>query len=151
MRSAVAIIPVSDYARSNMASNNKVWNASDALKLVAVGAVILGVIAFLSSHERPPQDQRPLDSQLAPETASQSSATDVSYLCDAQSYRQKMLDDALEDVEEHSGDKFDKEAARKRVLATPYATLESERLGDLAFVRKTYREANDTHQICPNQ
>jgi hypothetical protein len=75
----------------------------------------------------------------------------TAYMCDLDSYRQEMIRQAIEDVDEHGGDKFDEEAARKRVLAEPDAQLDAERRGDLAFTRKTYRDSGDTREICPGQ
>ncbi len=63
------------------------------------------------------------------------------YYYDLTSYRRHTLEDAIEEVEEHSGDQFDKDAARRRVAAIPDATLDAERRGDLAFFIKT-READ---------
>ncbi len=75
----------------------------------------------------------------------------TAYLCDLESYRQEMIREGIEDVDEHGGDKFDEEAARKRVLAKSDAELDAERRGELAFTRKTYRDSGDTREVCPGQ
>ncbi len=75
----------------------------------------------------------------------------TAYMCSLGSYRQEMIRQAVEDVDEHSGDKFDEEAARKRVLSEPIEQLNQERLGEIAFTEKTYRDSGDTRDICPTQ
>jgi len=75
----------------------------------------------------------------------------TAYLCNLDSYRQEMIRQGVEDVEEHSGDKFDKEAARKRVLAESDADLDLERRRDLALTVDTYRKSGDTREVCPVQ
>jgi len=122
-----------------MATASKGWNGSDLLKVFGIGAVILVVIGVLASHDG--EKER---GETPPVPLSQ-----TSYLCDLSSYRQRMLDDAIFDVREHSGDKFDEEAARKRVLSKSVATLESERQADLAFARKTFQDAHDFRELCP--
>jgi hypothetical protein len=59
------------------------------------------------------------------------------YYHDLESYRHHALEDAIEEIEEHNGDQFDKDAAKKRVAAIPDATLDAQRQEDLAFLVKT--------------
>jgi hypothetical protein len=75
----------------------------------------------------------------------------TAYLCNLDSYRQEMIRQGVEDVDEHSGDKFDEEAARKRILAESDAELDLERQRDLAFTKGTYQKAGDTREVCPGQ
>jgi hypothetical protein len=75
----------------------------------------------------------------------------TAYMCNLQSYRQEMIRQAVEEVDEHAGDKFDEEAARKRVLAESDAELDAERRGALAFTEDTYRKSGDTRELCPSQ
>ena len=75
----------------------------------------------------------------------------TAYMCNLGSYRQEMIRQAVEEVDEHSGDKFDEEAARKRVRDESDAELNKERLDDLALTRSTYRNAGDTREVCPGQ
>jgi hypothetical protein len=75
----------------------------------------------------------------------------TSYMCNLDSYRQEMIRQGVEYVDEHSGDKFDEEAAKKRVLAETDAELDLERQRDLALTRDTYRKAGDTRDVCPGQ
>jgi hypothetical protein len=77
--------------------------------------------------------------------------TTTAYMCDLNSYRQEMIRQEVENADEHGGDKFDEEAARKRVLAEPLAQLETERQRDLSFTIDTYRKAGDTRDLCPAQ
>lgn len=75
----------------------------------------------------------------------------TAYMCNLDSYRQEMIRQGIEDVDEHGGDKFDEEAARKRVLAESDAELDTERRHDLAFTVDTYRKSGDTRELCPAQ
>jgi hypothetical protein len=66
-----------------------------------------------------------------------------SYLYDVGSYRNQRMQNELEEVDKNGGDKFDREAARKRVLAMSDVQLESERQSELAFVTKVYEKARE--------
>ncbi len=79
------------------------------------------------------------------------SLSKTAYLCDLDSYRQEMIRQGIEDVEEHGGDKFDEEATQKRVLAESDAELNRERLDDLAIAQNTYRNSGDIRELCPTQ
>jgi len=106
----------------------------------ALLAVAVGIAAIIGKSLHPDADKvyRPPLSM-------------TTYLCELDSYRQRSIQDAIEDVDEHGGDKFDEEAARKRVLAESDAELDRERLGELALTRKTYRDSGDTREVCPGQ
>lgn len=105
--------------------------------LLAVG---VGIAAIIGKSLHPDADK-----------AYRPSLATTAYLCDLDSYRQEMIRQGIEDVDEHGGDKFDEEAARKRVLAESNAQLDTERRGELAYIRKTYQEAGDTREVCPGQ
>jgi len=79
-----------------------------------------------------------------------SPATSTAYLCSIDSYRQQLIENEIEEVDQRNGDAFDKEAARKRILAVPLATLEANRQADLTFTRKVNRDAGKG-EVCPNQ
>lgn len=63
-----------------------------------------------------------------------------SYLYDLDSYRNHRIQDEVDGV---NGDRFDDEAARKRILSIPDDKLDAERQADLAFSVKVYNEAQE--------
>jgi hypothetical protein len=63
-----------------------------------------------------------------------------SYFYSLDSYRTHRIQDEIESV---NGDRFDEEAARKRILSIPDDTLESERQTELVFMTKAYNEARE--------
>jgi hypothetical protein len=75
----------------------------------------------------------------------------TAYMCNLNSYRQEIIRQAVEDADEHGGDKFDEEAVRKRILAESNAELEAERQRDLALTIDTYRKSGDTREVCPGR
>jgi hypothetical protein len=89
------------------------------------------------------------ESAVPPPIPYQSTPAANAYLCDLPSYRQHTIQDA-EDEAEENGDKFDVEAARKRVLAMSSDELDKQRREDLSFTRKTLRGAGYPDNICPN-
>jgi hypothetical protein len=106
----------------------------------ALLAVCVGIAAIVGKVLHPDADKvyRP-------------SLETTAYVCNLESYRQEMIRQGIEEVEEHAGDKFDEEAARKRVMAESDAQVDAERRGELAFIQKTYRDAGDTRELCPAQ
>jgi hypothetical protein len=78
-------------------------------------------------------------------------ASSNAYLCDLGLYRQHTVDDEVAEADRKGGDKFDEEAARKRIRSIPDDKLDLQRREDLAFTRKTYRDAHSTQEICPGQ
>jgi len=63
-----------------------------------------------------------------------------SYFYNLDSYRTHRIQDEIDSV---NGDRFDEEAARKRILSIPDDKLDAERRADLAFMTKTYNEARE--------
>ena len=106
--------------------------------------VLLGICVVLSSF---------VGKALHPDAdkAYRAPLANTAYMCDLDSYRREMIRQAVEDVDEHNGDKFDEDAARKRVLAESSVALEQERRRDLAFATDTYRKSGDTRELCPAQ
>ncbi|MGD0096539.1 MAG: hypothetical protein ABSB60_08590 [Terracidiphilus sp.] len=103
-------------------------------------AICVGIAVIVGKALHPNADQ-----------VNRPSLTITAYLCDLDSYRREMIRQGIEDVDEHGGDKFDEEAARKRILAESDTELDLERRRDLAFTRNTYRNSGDAREVCPGQ
>lgn len=94
--------------------------------LVVFIALVIIMIGVVNSNKKP--------------SAKPAYCTVPAYFYDLDSYRQHEVQEALEDVEEHGGDKFDREAARNRILAESDEQLDTQRRGELAFTQKTIQD-----------
>jgi hypothetical protein len=123
-----------------MAEKTGLESVMPAWAWFALLAVCVGIAAIVGKALHPDADKvwRP-------------SLETTAYMCNLDSYRREMIRQDVEDVDEHGGDKFDKEAARKRVMAESAAQLDAERRGALAFTEDTYRKSGDTRELCPAQ
>jgi hypothetical protein len=89
-----------------------------------VGALVAaGIISMALSHS-----DKPPCSTLTPIPT---------YYYDLGAYRQHEIQDAIDDVQEHGGDKFDQQAAVQRVAAVSDEELDKQRRSELAFATKT--------------
>ncbi|MBS1816215.1 MAG: hypothetical protein JSS87_15195 [Acidobacteria bacterium] len=120
-------------------ATDKKRNFSDWVTVGSICLFVIGIVISVGASKRP-QEEEGLRPPLS----------DTNYLCSLQSYRRHILDDVIEEVQEHGGDRFEEEAARKRILSIPYSSLEANRQADLAFTRRTYQEANDHRDLCPS-
>jgi|SRR5579859_114384 len=98
-------------------------------------------------HEVAPQ---PAEPDKIEQVQSTPPALSTIYLCTIESYRQQMLEDEIDEVEQRHGDEFDKDAARKRIGAIPDSTIDAQRQSALAFTRKVARDAGKG-EVCPGQ
>jgi hypothetical protein len=64
-----------------------------------------------------------------------------SYLYDTDAYREHLLKNEIEDVNERNGDSFDIQAARMRIAAMSDDEVDSERRKELAFASKVHEKA----------